>query len=555
MHSLKHAPSMVWKSGIKVFMTWMLSCVSLFSSTTTSTPKIFDTQKENPPNILFFLVDDMGWQDTSVPFWEERTPFNDHFQTPSMEILARQGKKFTNAYACAVCSPSRTSWMTGMNAARHRVTNWTLYADKETSHKTPTLQAPADWNRSGLQPHPDLLPQLLKSQLGYRTIHAGKAHWGAFDTPGSDPKNLGFDVNIAGHSAGGPGHYHGESNYGNEEKGGYTKPWGIPGLEKYHGSDTHLTDALTLEAIEAVRGAVEADQPFFLYMAHYAVHAPIRPHQRFLSDYLGKNYPGTDIPIPQAEAYYASMVEGMDASLGELMDAFESMGVAEDTIIIFASDNGGLSKHARGKTPRNTGQDTHCWPLREGKGSAYEGGTRIPFIVSWAQPNPNHPLQRQLPIPSNAVSSTPIIIEDIYQTICNWMGLKPNERSACEIDGKDWTSALVAECSASQVADELKNRPLIFHYPHQWTGTPVGGYQPHSTIRLGDWKAIYYYESKTWELYHLSEDIGETQNLAEEDPERLHLLATRLVQELEDKHAQWPAPLKDDSAQAAPMLP
>lgn len=525
------------------FSSFLLASASLFlqwNSQSVSAIEADQVFKDSPkpPNILFFLVDDMGWQDTSVPFWKESTPFNSHFQTPAMETLATQGRKFTQAYACAVCSPSRTSWMTGMNAARHQVTNWTLFADQETSGQTPRLKAPADWDRSGLQPHPDLLPQMLKDQLGYRTIHAGKAHWGAFDTAGSDPTNLGFDVNIAGHSAGGPGHYHGENNYGNEEVGGYTRPWGIPGLEEYHGTSKHLTDALTEKSMKAVEGAVQDGKPFFLYMAHYAVHAPIRPHKRFLSDYLGKKYPGTNIEIPQAEAYYASMVEGMDDSLQQLMEKFEELGVAENTLVIFASDNGGLSKHARGITPRGTGQDTHCWPLREGKGSAYEGGTRVPFIVSWSKPCASSDLQKKLPIVAGSVSAAPIIIEDVYSTLSNWLGLKPHSRTDCEIDGMDWTSALLS--SEKESPEEFLHRPLVFHYPHQWTGSPVGGYQPHSSIRLGDWKAIYFYESQSWELYQLEDDIDESENLAGQHPKILRTLAKRLLKELETRGALWP---------------
>ncbi|MDB4626565.1 sulfatase-like hydrolase/transferase, partial [bacterium] len=140
------------------------------------------------PNIILFLVDDMGWQDTSVPFWNKTTPFNQHFRTPNMERLAKQGRRFTQAYACAVCSPTRTSIMTGQNAARHRVTNWTLYEDRETSGKTPRLLPPRNWRKQGLQPgNAPTLPEVLRDQLGYRTIHAGKAHWGAYDTQGSDP--------------------------------------------------------------------------------------------------------------------------------------------------------------------------------------------------------------------------------------------------------------------------------------------------------------------------------------------------------------------------------
>lgn len=167
------------------------------------------------PNIVLFLVDDMGWQDTSVPFWDKRTPFNDLYETPNMERLAGQGMKFTQAYATAVCSPTRISLMTGMNAAKHRVTNWTLQKDvlkpMEINHKT--LSFP-QWNVNGLSPdvgdenavHATPLPQVLHD-AGYYTIHSGKAHLGAIGTPGENPLNLGFDVNIAGHAAGPTGKF------------------------------------------------------------------------------------------------------------------------------------------------------------------------------------------------------------------------------------------------------------------------------------------------------------------------------------------------------------
>ena len=162
------------------------------------------------PNIVLFLVDDMGWQDTSVPFHSEITPFNRRYRTPNMERLAADGMKFTQAYACSVCSPTRVSLMTGLNAARHRVTNWTLRKNAGNDRKHSALEFPL-WNVNGLSPRPGLertvhavaLPAALK-EAGYRTIHAGKAHFGAVGTPGEDPGNIGFDVNIAGHAAGGP---------------------------------------------------------------------------------------------------------------------------------------------------------------------------------------------------------------------------------------------------------------------------------------------------------------------------------------------------------------
>ena len=491
------------------------------------------------PNIIFFLVDDMGWQDTSVAFWDQATPLNRHFRTPNMERMAKQGRRFTQAYACAVCSPTRTSIMTGQNAARHRVTNWTLYEDRETSGKTPRLLPPRNWKKQGLQPGKSpTLPQVLRDQLGYRTIHAGKAHWGAYDTQGSDPLTLGFDVNIAGHAAGGPGHYHGEKNYGNAELGGRTRPWGIPGLESYHGSDLHLTDVLTLEAKKAISESVADKKPFYLYMAHYAVHAPIQPHETFMPNYQGKKYPDTQISIPENEASYASMVEGMDASLGDLIRHVESLGVAGNTLIVFASDNGTLSLHARGNSPRDTGRDTHSWPLREGKGSAYEGGTRVPLIVSWAKLDTRSKVQTSLPIPSNSISETQVIVEDLFPSIIRWASGRSYRSETSVIDGVDITEALIGQPKSHSL---LNDRALVFHYPHQWTGQPKGGYQPHSAIRLGDWKAIYFYENQDWELYHLSQDIGESLDLSQAYPEQLNRLANTLKQKLIDRGADWPS--------------
>ena len=477
------------------------------------------------PNVVLFLVDDMGWQDTSVPFWKEKTLANQHFRTPNMERLAKQGRKFTNAHACAVCTPSRVSIMTGLNAARHGTTNWTLRG--ETSGKTPRLEAPEEWKRQGLQPGPHkTLPERLRDDFGYRTIHAGKAHWGGVDTAGADPLQLGYDVNIGGHAAGAPGHYHGQQNFGKKEN----SVWDVPGLDIYHGTETHLTEAITTEAIKAVADAVRAEKPFFLNLAHYAVHTPLQAHPRYLANYEGKTYPGTDIKIPQAEAIYASMIEGMDASLGHVLDSLDQLGIAEDTLVLFASDNGGLSYHSRKKTPRGTGRDTHCWPLREGKGSAYDGGTRIPMIMAWAKVDRRNMHQQRNPIMSASKTNAPVLVEDFYPTILHWAAGVSQENLG--VDGVDLTLAIL-------VANP-DPRPLVFHYPHQWTGKPRGGYQPHSSIRQDGWKAIYFYENSQWELYHVDQDIGETTNLATSEPAHLAKLATALRNRLMTLTAHWP---------------
>lgn len=279
------------------------------------------------PNIVFFLVDDMGWQETSVPFHTETTELNRRYRTPNMERLAAQGVKFTQAYASAVCSPTRVSALTGMNVARHGVTNWTLRKNASPDRPHKTLQPPV-WNVNGIcadagtertqQVTP--LPELLRT-VGYRTIHVGKAHFGAKDTPGENPLNLGFDVNIAGHAAGGPGSYWGERNFSAAWR---TKPpaviWDVPGLEAYHGRDVYLTEALTLEAIKAVERAVSNREPFYLYMSHYAVHAPWERDDRFYQKYLEEG-------LKPFEATLASMIEGMDKSLGDVIAALDRLAL------------------------------------------------------------------------------------------------------------------------------------------------------------------------------------------------------------------------------------
>lgn len=513
----------------------MLSPLLLFSACGGSVKEI------GKPNIVLFLVDDMGWQDTSVPFHRDRTPFNAHFRTPNMERLAESGIRFSQAYAAPVCSPTRTSIMTGQSPVRHHVTNWTLFPDRDQSGETERLRAPAEWRKEGLQPSDLTLPRLLKKE-GYYTIHCGKAHWGTHGTAGSNPVALGFDVNIGGHAAGAPGHYHGNQDYGNKSEELTSNPWGVPGLEKYHGTDTHLTDALTIEASEALETAVNLGQPFYLYLAHYTVHTPIQPHAPYVEHYRNQAYPETEIEIPEVEAFYASMVEGMDHSLGRILDKLEQLGVAEETLVIFASDNGGLSAHTRATTPRNSERDTHNWPLKAGKGSAYEGGTRIPFIVNWASRNPSHPLQQQIPVAEGSISAEPVISEDYFPTICALAGAEIPQDYRNKVDGVDLTGHLKGDQFT------LNDRALLFHYPHVW-GPQGLGYEPHSTIRMGSLKAIYFYEPRRWELYNLSEDLGEEQNLASLEPEQLKRLAERMQSEFERMGAQFPTNKETEGAE------
>ncbi|MFO0937278.1 MAG: sulfatase-like hydrolase/transferase [Gemmataceae bacterium] len=290
------------------------------------------------PNIVMFLVDDMGWQETSVPFHTEVTALNKRYRTPNMERLAAGGMKWTQAYACAVCSPTRISLLSGMSSARHRVTIWTLRKDKSPDSGNAEFDPPK-WNVNGAttESHIDRtvqitpLPLLMKDE-GYHTIHVGKAHFGAKGTPGDSPLHFGFDVNIAGHAAGGPGSYWGEKNY----SAGWRSNeliWDVPGLKEYHGKNVYLTEALTREAIKAVEKAHEAKKPFYLYMSHYAVHAPWEKDDRFYQKYI-------DAGLKPFDASLASMVEGMDQSLGDILDTLKRLNIENDTIVLFMSDNG-----------------------------------------------------------------------------------------------------------------------------------------------------------------------------------------------------------------------
>ena len=503
------------KSFLKTYFASM-SVIAGGIITVTEGCQATDRENKQAPNIIFFLVDDMGWQDTSVPFWEEKTLLNDKFHTPNMERLASQGMKFTQAYACSVSSPTRTSLMTGMNAARHRVTNWTLRKDQTVDAKDDVLEFPA-WNLNGLQPeHADTisqtvaattLPQLLRDN-GYYTIHCGKAHWGAESTPGSNPLNLGFDVNIGGHCAGGPGSYLGIHNFSADWRNG-DRIWDIPGLEKYFGKDINLTDALTLEAESAIDHALETGKPFYLYMSHYAVHVPLEPHDPFYQKYREKG-------LEEPEALYASMIEGMDKSLGDLMSCLEEKGIENNTVILFMSDNGGLSAHGRGGVP-----NTHNLPLNSGKGSAYEGGIREPMIVKW--PGTVQP---------GSVCNEYLIIEDFFPTVLEIAGVK-SYKTIQTIDGKSFVPMLRQNGTTST------GRDLIWHFPNKW-GAAGPGIGTTSTIRSGDWKLIYWYNDHHFDLFNIKEDIGENFNLAEKNPDKVNELASKLSKYLQDAGALRP---------------
>lgn len=475
-------------------------------------------QPEKRPNIILFLVDDMGWQDTSVPFGKQRTVANDKFETPNMERLAAEGVKFTQAYACSISSPSRCSLFSGMNAARHRVTNWTYPKNETTDRKSGVLQLP-EWNMNGICQVAGIehtcqvtsLAQVLKDN-GYHTIHCGKAHFGALDTPGENPCHMGFEVNIAGHAGGAPASYLSDKNYGNRTDGKPNSWFAVPGLESYWGKDIFLSEALTLEAEKALDKARQYDQPFFLYMAHYAVHVPIDKDRRFYQKYLDKG-------LDPREAAYASLVEGMDKSLGDLMDYLEKYKLADNTIILFMSDNGGLASEPEWREGKLHTQNA---PLNSGKGSAYEGGIREPMIVKWPGITK-----------AGTVCDKPLIIEDFYPTILEMAGIK-HYKTVQKVDGLSFVPLLNTR------GDPSKGRNFYWNFPNLWgnTGPGIG---PTATIRKGDWKLVYYYDSGKKELFNIKEDIGEEYNRKGQYPRLAKRLSKELGNYLRKVGAQRPA--------------
>ena len=568
------------------------------------------------PNIVLFMVDDMGWQDTSVPFYyrdgrpvvtrlnkryghgkDETYPNQNERRTPNMERLAAQGMVFSNAYACAVCSPSRCSLMSGMNAARHRVTDWTLgvnQANRFTSAGEGLY--PPRWAANGLQPpettaqghcqppwcqdasgkyyQPEMtddpaqgavaydltmpfmnaltFPQVLKN-AGYHTIHVGKAHWGSGNgpynsqtkkvtSPGADPRAFGFDVNIAGCEIGGPNNYRGDAGYGNLSGG---NQFMTPGLDENNyygdGNNVFLTDALTTEAIKALDQAKTGGKPFYLYMAHYAIHSPLdnprawdasrSASEALDGDTMNPN-PNDGLGWNETERNYGTLIKGMDDSLGKLLDWLEKNGELENTLFVFMADNGGLSVSGRLANANA--------PARAGKGSCYEGGTREPLIAVWPGK-----------IAPGSVSHEPVIIEDFYPTLLAAAGVDVPVQEALAttdyegkevkqvIDGESFLPVLLGE--RATVRADGAARPLLWHYPNKWGEGPEGkAYNFYSALRLGRWKLIYQHSDRSFELYDIENDISEQENLAARLPAKVEELRRTMGALLRERGAQMP---------------
>ncbi len=441
-----------------------------------------------PPNFLVLLVDDWGWTDAGCQG-------SDLYQTPNIDRLARDGVRFTNGYAaCTVCSPTRAALMTGKYPGRTNVTDFIR------GHSFPheKLRVP-DWTMKIEQRH-TTMAEALRGK-GYRTAIVGKWHLeprGDADEAEYDPLEHGFEVNVGGNEWGAPATYfHPYAKEGSPRVMGPLPPGGVDG--------EYLTDRLTNEALKILDGW--CDKPFLLYFPYYTVHTPIEAKQ----DDIDKYAPLVQDGMRHTDAEYAAMVASLDTSIGKLRVKLDELGIAHNTVILLAGDNGGLDRE---------GRPTENEPLREGKGSAYEGGVRTPTIAYW--PGVTR---------GDAVSDEPVITMDLYATVLDIAGIEPDP----DVDGVSLTPIL------RDPAAELGPRPLYWHYPHYHSG----GANPHSAIRDGDWRLVEHYAEDRIELYNLAEDVGEEHDLAEEMPEKAAELRAKLHAWRASVGAQDPLPNPD----------
>ena len=472
------------------------------------------------PNFLFVLVDDLGWRDLGCYG-------STFYETPNLDRLARNGMRFTDAYAaCPVCSPTRASIMTGKYPARTGLTDW--IPGRQHNKKTlryMKLLPPAFEQQMALEEV--TLAEALRGG-GYKTGFAGKWHLGTDEA--FWPEHQGFDMNKGGWSRGSP--YYRKHDFATDTwygDSGYVSPYKNPRLTDGPPGE-YLTDRLATEASKFILR--QRDNPFLMYLAFYTVHNPMHGKKELVAKYKAKaramgvdrvspyitGKPWMDQPAPghwrerviQSYAEYAAMVESMDTNVGRVLDTLEHNGLGSNTVVIFMSDNGGLST--------SEGSPTTNLPLRAGKGWLYEGGVREPLIIRW--PGVTRP---------GSTCAEPVISTDFYPTMLEIAGLPALPKQ--HADGVSLVPLL-------RGARSLDREAIYWHYPHYSNQ----GDQPGGAVRVGDFKLIEYYEDMHVELYNVREDASETRNLAAALPEKAGELRAMLHSWRESVGAAMPAP-------------
>lgn len=432
-------------------------------------------------NVVFVLVDDLGWRDLGCQG-------SDLYKTPNIDRLAEGGMRFTDAYAaCPVCSPTRAAIMTGKYPARLNITDWIPGNDP----KNRKLLGPQDEHQLPLDE--TTLAEAMRRH-GYKTFFAGKWHLG---NEGYFPEDQGFEHNQGGHHRGSP-------------PGGYYSPYRNPKLTDGPKGE-YLPDRLTDESIRFLEQ--NRDQAFLLFLSFYTVHTPIQPCKRLIAENEARvaefEFTGPSHSVErngvtklwQDNAAFASMVQAMDENVGRLIKALDELALKDNTVVVFTSDNGGLSTKKGPKNPTSNA------PLRAGKGWCYEGGIRVPLIVS--APGVTTP---------GSHCDVPVTSTDLFPTLLNLLGLPDIPQQ--HLDGLSLVPLL-------EGAKEWSRESIYWHYPHYHGST----WAPGAAVRCGDWKLVEFYEEEKIELYNLSQDIGERNDLANTFPKK--------AQELQNKLHRW----------------
>lgn len=480
-------------------MSKIYKCLVYFSFSLIYLP--VNALQQEKPNVLFILVDDYGWMDSGVYGSE-------FYETPNIDKLAKSGVKFNNAYtASPVCSPTRASIMSGKYPSKTYNTDWFGAPQPSNYQKHWTRNKPlipAEYNPN-LELEEYTLAEAFKDG-GYKTFFAGKWHLGEEEEHW--PEAQGFDINIGGNDKGAP-------STGSK----YFSPYDNPKMQ--NGPEGEY---LPLRLAQETASFVEQhkDQPFFAFLSFYSVHTPLMTTEELELKYLRKRAKMnlTDEFEPeyanmnrttQAHAIYGGMVEAMDNAVGTVLKSLEKNNLLENTIIVFFSDNGGLSTAE--------GSPTSNLPLRAGKGWLYEGGIRVPLIMSWKDQ-----------IPVGVENNTPVISMDFYPTLIEMAGLKDDFKGNGEIDGISLAEII------KENLDSNSRDALYWHYPHY--GNQGGN--PGSVIQEDGWKLIYFYEDDRIELYHLNTDLGEKNDLSRIESEKAKYLQNKLKNWLSGTNARLP---------------
>lgn len=441
-------------------------------------------------NVVLVLVDDLGWKDLAC----YGSAFYD---TPHLDAFAEESVRFTQAYAASpVCSPTRAALMTGRHPVQTGITDW-LKGQNPPNRKLLNIQ-----DRDELALEEYTLGELFKDN-GYKTFFAGKWHLGE---GGFYPEDQGFDINKGGHHKGSP-------------PGGYFSPYRNPKLTDGPEGE-YLTDRLTTETIEFIQEQQTQQEPFFAMLSFYTVHTPIQANPTYMESYSRK-LPGGGPPwyaqegdgktlLHQKRGDYGSMVTAMDHNVGRLIQSLKDAGQWDNTILIFTSDNGGLTTLAN-----NREAPTAVRPLRAGKGWCYEGGIRIPLMIRIPKTTE-----------AGAVEETAVISQDLFPTLVEVLGLQAKGKQT--LDGKSLSPLFKGE--------SLDRAALIWHFPH-YHGS---AWKPGAAIRQGPWKLVKHFETDKIELFNLSTDIGETRDMATEEAAKAQELEQALIQGLKRMNAQFP---------------